>query len=93
MTTADPATYASTFPLTGASWRPDPVRARVSVGSQSTYSEGLTARTAMPDEVHLSGLHLVDTKNGGPRRPHPADVLYWVACLGGAGLLILCGTT
>ena len=87
MTTADPATYATTFPLT------DPVRARVSAGLQRTYSEGLTARTAMPDEIGLSGLHLVDTKNGGPRRPHPGDVLYWVACLGGACLLILCATT
>ena len=34
-----------------------------------------------------------DTRGGGPRRPHPGDVLYWVACLGGACLLLIAATT
>jgi hypothetical protein len=34
---------------------------------------------------------LADTRS--PRGPHPGDVLYWVACVGGACLLILAATT
>jgi hypothetical protein len=33
---------------------------------------------------------LPDTPGSQPRRLHPGDVLYWVACLGGASLLLLC---
>jgi len=36
---------------------------------------------------------LPDTRNGGPRGPHPGDVLYWVACVGGACLLLLAATS
>ena len=32
------------------------------------------------------------TYDGGPRGPHPADVIYWIACLGAAFLLILAAT-
>jgi hypothetical protein len=33
-----------------------------------------------------------DTHGGGPRAPHPGDILYWAACLGAACLLILAAT-
>jgi hypothetical protein len=40
------------------------------------------------------GLHLIaDTRGTRPRGPHPGDVIYWVACLGGACLLLLCATS
>lgn len=32
------------------------------------------------------------TYDGGPRGPHPGDVIYWIACLGAAVLLILAAT-
>jgi hypothetical protein len=32
------------------------------------------------------------TYDGGPRGPHPGDVIYWIACLGAAFLLILAAT-
>jgi hypothetical protein len=33
-----------------------------------------------------------DTRGGGPRAPHPGDILYWAACLGAACLLLLAAT-
>jgi hypothetical protein len=35
---------------------------------------------------------LADTRGTGPRGPHPGDILYWVACLGGACLLLFAAT-
>jgi hypothetical protein len=32
------------------------------------------------------------TYDGGPRGPHPGDVIYWIACLAAAFLLILAAT-
>jgi hypothetical protein len=32
------------------------------------------------------------TCDGGPRGPHPGDVIYWIACLTAAFLLILAAT-
>ena len=89
--TAEPATYPAMFVLEGGSPRRlDPVRARIAAASQPiVYSQGLPAD---PSESHR-GQHLPDLRNGGPRRPHPGDVLYWVACLGGACLLLLSATT
>jgi hypothetical protein len=89
--TAEPATYPAMFVLQGGSpRRPDPVRARISAGQQIIYSQALPLD---PAETTHSRPHLPDTRNGGPRRPHPGDVLYWVACLGGACLLLLSATT
>jgi hypothetical protein len=46
------------------------------------------------DRAQHHGLFLLpDTRSGGPRGPHPGDVLYWVACVGGACLLLLAATT
>ena len=36
---------------------------------------------------------LPETRSPKPFGPHPGDILYWVACLGGACLLLLCATT
>jgi hypothetical protein len=33
-----------------------------------------------------------DCGNTATHRTHPADLVYWVACLGGACLLLLCAT-
>lgn len=90
--TAEPATYPALFVLQGGSpRRPDPVRARIAAGQQIVHSQGVLM---MPEECLHRGSHLpVDARTGGPRRPHPGDVLYWVACLGGACLLLLSATT
>jgi hypothetical protein len=87
--TAEPATCSTLFAV--SSNRPDPVRARVSGGQQIVHSQGLQFASANhPGLDH--GIALVpDTR--GPRRPHPGDILYWVACLGGVCLLLLCATT
>jgi len=79
-----------------SSHRTDPVRARVSGGHQLTNFQVLHTNPATRSEAptELPGLHLLaDTRGTGPRGPHPGDVLYWVACLGGACLLLLCATT
>jgi hypothetical protein len=86
-----PATYPAPF-TTGQ--RFDPVRSRVVVRQQLTNDQMLQANaephaSAAPHPMRL----LPDTRGGGPRRPHPGDVLYWVACLGGACLLIVLATT
>ena len=93
--TANPTTYANLFVVETASpRRPDPVRARVSGLPQLVYSQSLQIDPADRAEATHRGLHLAaDTCGGGPRGPHLGDVLYWVACLGGAGLLLLCATT
>jgi hypothetical protein len=98
--TADPATYPAipaTFVAGGASpRRTDPVRARVSGGHALTNSPTLYTGHENGSEAHTThrGLHLLaDTRGAGPRGPHPGDVLYWVACLGGACLLLLSATT
>jgi hypothetical protein len=59
----------------------DPVRARVIANSQYTLAEPLNR-----------GIHLLP-KAERPRRLHPGDIVYWVACLGGACLLLLSTTT
>ena len=89
--TAEPVTYSTLFVV--PSNRPDPVRARVSGGQQIVYSQGLQFTSANHAGMDHGTPLPPDTRNGGPRRPHPGDVLYWVACLGGACLLLLCATT
>jgi hypothetical protein len=32
------------------------------------------------------------TYDGGPRGPHPGDLIYWIACLAAVFLLILAAT-
>ena len=94
--TADPAIYPATLAPLPVSMRTlDPVRSRVTVQPQLTNDQILRAESAAYEaEQARLGIHLVpDTRNGGPRRPHPGDILYWVACLGGACLLLLSATT
>lgn len=88
---AGPATYPAPF---AAGQRFDPVRSRVVVQLQLTNDQMLQADSAARPVEAAHPLRLLpDTRGGGPRRPHPGDVLYWVACLGGACLLIILATT
>lgn len=90
--TTNPATYSATFaPIGPCSQRPDPVRARVTVQLQLTNDQILQADAAARYAVDPLRLP-PDTRSGGPRRPHPGDILYWVACVGGACLLLIAAT-
>ena len=89
---ASPVTYPPAFiPIAATGQRLDPVRARVSVSQQLTNDQILQADAAHPaaDLLRLPP----DTRGGGPRGPHPGDILYWVACVGGVGLLLIAATT
>jgi hypothetical protein len=73
---ADPATYPT----------PNTLHSVASRRPISAYKSGETLAGA--DGLHL----LADTRGTGPRGPHPGDILYWVACLGGACLLLFAAT-
>jgi hypothetical protein len=86
--------------LASRSWaRPDPVRSRVAYQQPLTNSERLHAEAARPPKPaetvqdRRPASLLPDTGGSRPRRPHPGDILYWVACLGGVCLLLLSATT
>jgi len=82
--TANSATSSATFmPHRQSSHRQSP-------GRQSSHRAGLAGDGRAQ---HRGPFLLPDTRGGGPRGPHPGDVLYWVACLGGACLLLLAATT
>jgi hypothetical protein len=87
--TANQAASPSLFLIPGGMSRcSDPVKARVAAPGQLTNAE-LDAEA----DRHR-GLHLADLTQPRTRRtPHPGDVLYWVACLGGVCLLLLSATT
>lgn len=92
--TADPAIYPATLlPGDPSCRRPDPVRARVSAGQQLVNSQGFPAHSSRntTDSAHL--IPPLDYRAGAQGKPHPGDVLYWVACLGGACLLLIKATT
>lgn len=91
MMTTDLAIYPETLPAGSSPSRLDPVRARVT--ANSTYA--LANQEWRPEPVPArQGIHLLpDTGSPKLSRWHPGDVLYWVACLGGACLLLLCATT
>lgn len=95
--TANQATYAAILALDEASSRRiDPVRARVVGGQQLTSTASTDAHSANnPDsKAAHRGLYLLTKTRGiSSRGPHPGDVLYWAACLGGAFLLLLSATT
>jgi hypothetical protein len=92
--TANQAAYAAILAMDGAPTRRiDRDRARL---ADSRNSSNLQSARGFNGEAQSEnrGLHLVaDTRGTGPRGPHPGDVLYWVACLGGACLLLLTATT
>jgi hypothetical protein len=96
--TTDLATYSEALAISAAACaHPDPVRSRVAYQPQLTNFEKLQAyesQSARPGEVRMNniGVDLPGTRAPRPRRPHPGDVLYWVACLGGVCGLLLCAT-
>jgi hypothetical protein len=101
MTTADPATC----PDTNRCHRPDPVPSRVAYHHPLTEYEKQQAELAAEEErcaprsrFALPPLPQIDENglavDGGQpswveRYTHPTDVVYWVACFGGACLLLL----
>ncbi|MGA1982035.1 MAG: hypothetical protein ABSG84_06155 [Acidobacteriaceae bacterium] len=90
---ASPITYPPAFaPIAANGHRLDPVRARVTVSQQLTNDQILQADAAAHPAADLLRLP-PDTRGGGPRGPHPGDILYWVACIGGVGLLLMAATT
>lgn len=90
---SSPVTHPATFAPIGASrFGVDPVRARVNVKLQLTNDQILQEDAATRPAANL--LHFPpDTRGGGPRGPHPGDVLFWVACVGGACLLLMAATS
>ncbi|MDP9049748.1 MAG: hypothetical protein M3O31_03360 [Acidobacteriota bacterium] len=94
MTTSQ-AAYAAILAMDGPpARRIDRIRARMGANRSVRNLESVSA--FRPEEqTQNPRLHLVaDTRGTWPARgPHPGDVLYWVACLGGACLLLLCATT
>lgn len=95
--TNNQATYAAMLALDEASSRRvDRVRARVGGSQLLTNAQNLCVNSE--NNQHANSKHrglylLADTRGSGPRGPHPGDVLYWAACLGGACLLLLSATT
>ncbi len=96
MTAATPATLAANSPA-----RPyDPVRARVQCAPIVTNAERLQAVQAAYAEAQRSRTHaplgmdlLRDTRLGRyVQNLHPGDIVYWVAGLGGACLLLIKAT-
>jgi hypothetical protein len=89
---ANPANCPATFaPVAALALGFDRVRARVTVPQQLTNDQMPQADAMARPAVDL--FHLPpDTRGGGPRGPHPGDVLYWVACVGGACLLLMAAT-
>jgi hypothetical protein len=53
----------------------DSVHSRVAAAHPRTHAEELQSSTA--------------AQSNAKRTTHPGDILYWAACLGGAGLLLL----
>jgi hypothetical protein len=92
--TTNQAAYAAILAMDGTPTRRiDRLRARMAdiKSNRNLHSVRGFHSEGQPED---SGLHLVaDTRGTGPRGPHPGDVLYWVACLGGACLLLLSATT
>jgi len=69
---------------------------RESRGSHAVDAEDAFAgpRPLYHGALHHRALHLLGVTRGtGPRGPHPGDILYWAACLGGACLLLIAATT
>jgi hypothetical protein len=73
---ADPATYPA----------PNTLHSVASRRSSSSHAMGNSVTE--PNSLYV----MADTRGGGPRGPHPGDILYWVACLGGACLLLFAAT-
>jgi hypothetical protein len=58
------------------------------VKPRSSGSQGAPG-THLPAQY---GLNSTAPNHRGRRGPHPGDILFWVACVGGAGLLLFLAT-
>ena len=96
--TTHQATYAAILAMDGPPPRRlDRIRARMAAArthrSLKADNNNLHPMPTLTRSGSQDGLHLIsDTRGTRPRGPHPGDVIYWVACLGGACLLLLCAT-
>ncbi|HEX3571869.1 MAG TPA: hypothetical protein VHU44_13695 [Acidobacteriaceae bacterium] len=84
--------------------RPDAVPSRVAYHHPLTEFEKLQAelvqeqqpapkrRFSLPSETGGTIAFAPEPQTHGRRIPHPGDLVYWVACLGGGCLLLLCAT-
>jgi len=89
--TPDLAVNPETVAADGPSRRIDAVRARIAANSRYALADADWRPEPLPSR---RGIHLLpDTRSPRPRGPHPGDILYWVACLGGACLLLFSATT
>ena len=57
--------------------------------SVKSRTSGIQASSSSHMPSHLG---LNSTAPRGRRGPHPGDILFWVACVGGAGLLLFLAT-
>jgi hypothetical protein len=105
---ADHATCLATASVDSSRCRrPDPVPSRVAYHHPLTNYERMQAELAQEQaapapkrrfrlppapQTHESLQAGLDAGNSVARGTHPADLVYWVACLGGACLLLLCAT-
>jgi hypothetical protein len=95
MTTDSTTSPETTFATVIAWTQTDPVRNRVAYQQPLTNFEKLqtwdaqSAKTGSLRAANL-GIDLPDTPGPRLRRPHPGDILYWVACVGGACGLLFC---
>jgi len=72
------STRTAMFALLGRTPHPsDAVQSRVAAAHPRTHAE----------EIQATVSHHSDST--AKRSTHPGDILYWAACLGGAGLLLL----
>ena len=94
--TTNQAAYAALLAMDGPPPRRiDRIRAHIS--ASKTLSAVSAVRTAGSFGLHRpnenSGTATLNPlSDSGPRSLHPGDILYWVACLGGACLLLVCAT-
>jgi hypothetical protein len=87
--TACPATVAP-LAVSGAAF----ARVRIQVSVRPQLANRHTPQADAMARPAIDVLHLPpDTRGGGPRGPHPGDVLYWAACVGGACLLLMAATS
>jgi hypothetical protein len=85
-----PATRSAMFALLGtAPLHSDPVQSRVAAAHPRTHSEELQAVAAGNPTAPQQLSPPVRILRSGSRSLHPGDILYWTACLGGVGLLLL----
>lgn len=78
--------------VSAARLRPSVVPSRVAYHHPITNYERLQAELAAEQQAdhmpaHRGRFGFPETRHGGP---HPGDIAYWVACVGGAGMLLLC---